>query len=539
MLRISILRKLTSLGLLISLCSGILLTDRGSAETRSEGEGPLPPRQQQAKSQPSLLDKYTTNLTDLARVSGPTKEYATQIRSVMRILQRGKRPLLIGGAGVTRKAVEVFAQRLVSGEAPATLRNKSLLQLNLGSLLADSKHDSDFRDRLSSLLSETQQAQSAAILFVEDIDALTQADFVGREAVSGNLENLLANRDVQIVASSTLSAFKESIKQNLTFMRHFAPVYVGDPERDESDLSEIEDNDSETRARAQKVSPDLRALVRNGGSSEARVSVILQLDKLKTDDISGLLARPEVQITQRLPQFGALVVQLPARMIEELALGNRVRHISLNRKIEGLGHISSTTGADAVRLQATMSSGGETTDTIFDGSGIGVAVIDSGIYDEHTSFKDRDGASRVILSLDFAGEGLTNDAYGHGTHVAATATGNGRVAQGHYRGIASNANIFSLRVLNSSGIGTASNLLSALDWVLNNHLTYNIRVVNLSLGTLAIDSYQNDPLCQAVRQLVNEGVVVVAAAGNNGRAGSGQEIYGLIHSPGNEPGRSR
>ncbi len=64
---------------------------------------------------------------------------------------------------------------------------------------------------------------------------------------------------------------------------------------------------------------------------------------------------------------------------------------------------------------------------------------------------------------------------------------------------------------------------------------YNIRIVNLSLGVPAISSYKNDPVCRAARALVNAGIVVVAAAGNNGRKADGTKIYGQIHSPGNEP----
>src|SRR5437870_13120539 len=65
--------------------------------------------------------------------------------------------------------------------------------------------------------------------------------------------------------------------------------------------------------------------------------------------------------------------------------------------------------------------------------------------------------------------------------------------------------------------------------------TYNIRVVNMSLGTPAVDSYRNDPICIAVRRLVDSGMVVVVAAGNNGKNAAGQKVYGMIHSPGIEP----
>ena len=83
--------------------------------------------------------------------------------------------------------------------------------------------------------------------------------------------------------------------------------------------------------------------------------------------------------------------------------------------------------------------------------------------------------------------------------------------------------------------GHVAGVLSALDWLISNKGTYNIRVVNMSLGTAAINSYKNDPICNAVRKLVDSGVMVVAAAGNNGKDANGQKIYGAIHCPGNEP----
>src|SRR6185437_9550314 len=75
----------------------------------------------------------------------------------------------------------------------------------------------------------------------------------------------------------------------------------------------------------------------------------------------------------------------------------------------------------------------------------------------------------------------------------------------------------------------------ALDWLMANKGSYNVKVVNMSLGTPAINSYEDDPICNAVRKLVNAGVVVVAAAGNLGKDGNGNKIYGGIHCPGNEP----
>src|SRR6185369_4715682 len=103
-----------------------------------------------------------------------------------------------------------------------------------------------------------------------------------------------------------------------------------------------------------------------------------------------------------------------------------------------------------------------------------------------------------------------------------------------------------LRVLNSAGIGAVSNVMRALNWILapvdptkplgdKNYQKFKIRVVNLSLGAPAIDSYKDDPLCLAARRLVNAGIVVVAAAGNDGTDANGRTIYGRIHAPGNDP----
>src|SRR4029079_2718055 len=194
-----------------------------------------------------------------------------------------------------------------------------------------------------------------------------------------------------------------------------------------------------------------------------------------------------------------------------------------------MGHLSATTGADQVR--ATTNS----TSSSLDGSGIGIAIVDSGIDTNHRSFLNRSNSVRVVYSEDFTGEGRTDDPYGHGTHVASLAAGNGRISNSDDIGVAPNATLVNLRVLNNVGVGTTAYVLRALDWVATNRTTYNIRVVNMSLGMPAVDSYRNDPVCRAVRRLVDAGVVVFAAAVNNGKDSNGNKLYGHIHSPGNEP----
>ena len=136
--------------------------------------------------------------------------------------------------------------------------------------------------------------------------------------------------------------------------------------------------------------------------------------------------------------------------------------ISLDSEVMTLGgHVAHTSGADNVRSMST--------DGALDGNGIGIAIVDSGIYGAHTSFTDtQTGQSRIVVNQDFTGEGRTDDPYGHGTHVAAAAAGNGIVSKGEYIGIAPRAKILNLRVLNSKGTGSVSNVLAAFNWLMAN-----------------------------------------------------------------------
>ncbi|HEY0003215.1 MAG TPA: S8 family peptidase, partial [Pyrinomonadaceae bacterium] len=279
----------------------------------------------------------------------------------------------------------------------------------------------------------------------------------------------------------------------------------------------------------EKVSPDLVEKARHPQMRNERVRVILQLEGEASSALNSLLQRADVNQQRLLQNFNARVLELPAHLVEKMAARGEVRFISMDRPTLSFGHVSQTTGADAVRISTGINTSG------LDGTGIGIAVLDSGIDPSHTAFRGRINELRVVVNRDFTGEGRTDDPYGHGTHVAATAAGNGRISNASYIGIAPNANIVNLRVLKSNGTGTVSAVLSALDWVMTNRTLYNIRVVNMSLGAPAIESYKNDPVCLAVRRLVDAGVVVLVAAGNNGKDSLGQKVYGQVHSPGNEP----
>jgi len=280
-----------------------------------------------------------------------------------------------------------------------------------------------------------------------------------------------------------------------------------------------------------KVAPDLRELLKSGHGSQ-RINVIIQSKGTWNDSDDVLVQSFGAQKKQTFENLNASLVELPANAADVLASLDEVSYISLDNEIHSLGgHVATTTGANLVRQQ---SSPGGTAYTL-DGKGVGIAIMDSGIFTSHQSFLDASGKSRITYNKDFTGEKITNDKYGHGSHVAALAAGNGLIAAAAYIGIAPNASLINLRVLNSQGTGTISSVLSAINWTLTYGATYNIKVVNMSLGSSVVNSYRNDPLCQAVRKLADAGIVVVAAAGNDGKDSSGQKRYGSIHAPGNEP----
>ena len=140
----------------------------------------------------------------------------------------------------------------------------------------------------------------------------------------------------------------------------------------------------------------------------------------------------------------------------------------------------------------------------------------------------------MVYRQSFIG-GVLNDDFGHGTHVAGIVAGNGNSSdqQGAFRtfkGIAPNANIVDLRVLDQNGASSDSVVIAAMQKAVQLKSQYNIRVINLSLGRPIFESCSQDPLCQAVEAAWKSGIVVVVAAGNEGRNG-----YATILSPGNSP----
>lgn len=145
------------------------------------------------------------------------------------------------------------------------------------------------------------------------------------------------------------------------------------------------------------------------------------------------------------------------------------------------------------------------------GKNIGVAVLDSGISG-HPDFENR-----IKAFKDFVGrENKMYDDEGHGTHVTGIIAGSGNISKGIMKGIAPEADIISIRVLDKKGIGKEENVINGIKWIIDNGKRYGIRVVNISFGTLKKNESDNNKLTEMVELLWDLGYVVVAAAGNSG-----------------------
>ena len=230
---------------------------------------------------------------------------------------------------------------------------------------------------------------------------------------------------------------------------------------------------------------------------------------------------------RRLGIINSQAALVPNAALKGLANNPHVKRISHDRTIAGsMERTGLTVGSTSVRQQYG-----------YDGSGVGVAVIDSGITSWHDDLATSTlGVQRVVRFVDFVANQTTPyDDYGHGTHVAGIIGGNGYDSNGRRAGIAPGASLIALKALDGSGNGVISDVIAALDYVVAHKSELNIRVVNLSVATGVYESYDMDPLTRAARAAVKTGIVVVAAAGNNGKSPKGTLQYGGITSPGNEP----
>jgi serine protease AprX len=273
---------------------------------------------------------------------------------------------------------------------------------------------------------------------------------------------------------------------------------------------------------ASKLAPDLP-------TSGPAIDVIVRFKNPPTKDDLKLLG-PYGQIKKMLNLINAVDITLTPAQIRALANVPTIAYISPSRPMKS--SLDITTSSVSANLAWNLG---------WSGAGVGVVVIDSGVALKHDLAAADGMTSRVVYSENFVAGETTADLYGHGTHVAGIIGSNGADSQGSgysrtFKGVAPGVNIISLKALNQNGAGDEATVIAAIQTAVALKGTYNIRVLNLSLGRPVFESYTVDPLCQAVEAAWKSGIVVVVAAGNYGRDNARwTKGYGTIQSPGNDP----
>ena len=188
-----------------------------------------------------VIEKYTVNLTSLASQGklDPVIGRESEIRRLMQVLSRRKKnnPALIGGAGVGKTAiVDGLAQRIVKGDVPESLKEKEIISLDLGTLIAGTRYRGEFEGRIKALLKEIKKAGGHYILFIDELHTLVGAGAVegGAMDAANLLKPALSRGELKAIGATTLKEYQKHIERDAALERRFQPIYVQEPSIEQS-----------------------------------------------------------------------------------------------------------------------------------------------------------------------------------------------------------------------------------------------------------------------------------------------------------------
>ncbi len=239
---------------------------------------------------------------------------------------------------------------------------------------------------------------------------------------------------------------------------------------------------------AEGIKQDLSDIISETPADE-NISVIINFKDRPTPADISVIKSDGANIKNRYNIINAIAAQVPAQAVDKISKRASVDFVEPDYK---------------VKLVLDNSVSQIQTDNVWEtgvtGEDVDVAIIDTGIHDEHPALD-------VVNEIDYTGEG-TDDLHGHGTHIAGIIASNDST----YKGVAYNSNLFNIKVLNEEGSGYGSDVINGIEWAMDN----GVEVISISLGAEIDPCDGTDAISKAVDKAVNQGVVVIVAAGNAG-----------------------
>lgn len=258
--------------------------------------------------------------------------------------------------------------------------------------------------------------------------------------------------------------------------------------------------------------PSIRSPIEKIWHHFSQIPVLIQWENLKIQSESPWI-HPKIPVKQYFDQINTIASPVSIFRLQQILKLNGVKKVYLDRKVRACLHIAAST------IQTPL-----IWETDNQGEGATIAILDTGI----APHADLD--SRIIAFVDFInGRQKPYDDNGHGTHCAGCAASSGKSSNGLYKGIAPKAKLVGVKVLGKYGESNLSQVIQGIEWCIKNKEKYNIRIISLSLGSSSQLSHLDDPLCLIAEMAWKNGIVVVAAAGNEGPNPQ------TICSPGNHP----